>query len=176
MPWRVMPRAMPKGGGNQSRTHPGPCPVRRLWYRLLRPPRESAALALWWSWWRRRHQARALQSHSRDAFRSSRFRWTVIQAAKSGSPPKRESSGNARRSHPAPTVARRGGSYGPDRRPLRRLFRRAGGRVLHHIRQQVPAARRTPQAGCGAGRVRRMRGPIRRTLRQSLRRDQDVRA
>ncbi|MYC35671.1 MAG: hypothetical protein F4X66_01970 [Chloroflexi bacterium] len=37
--------------------------IRRLLYRLLRLSHEIAGLALWRSQWRRRHQARALQSH-----------------------------------------------------------------------------------------------------------------
>ena len=37
--------------------------IRRLLYRLLRLSQESAGLALGWSQWRRRHQARALRSH-----------------------------------------------------------------------------------------------------------------
>ena len=42
--------------------------VRRLLCRLLWLPRGSPALTIGWSWWRRRHQARAMQCHYREMF------------------------------------------------------------------------------------------------------------
>ena len=65
------------------------------------------------------------------------------------------------RSRHAPTAAGKCGSNGPARRLLYRLFRRAAGRVLDHIRQRVSATRRPPQAGRDAGRVQRLRGRLR---------------
>ena len=63
-PGSVPLRATQKGGGDSGRVDPMTVPeIRRLLYRLLRLSHQSAGLVLGWPQWRRRHQARALQSH-----------------------------------------------------------------------------------------------------------------
>ena len=58
--------------------------VRRLLYRLLWLPHESAGLAVWWSRWRRRHQARALKSHyKRPHFQAFPLSAAVVLGARS---------------------------------------------------------------------------------------------
>jgi hypothetical protein len=48
--------------------------VRRLLYALVWQPPPSAAHVLYWSAWRRRHQARAKQAHIKRRQRSAQVR------------------------------------------------------------------------------------------------------